>query len=77
MGDVKPQYPTLPKHETPRFYGARAPISLAQPASLPRLRLNRPSPAARSNALTAPTCAACSRTKWRRRESVSRRRETS
>jgi hypothetical protein len=21
MGDVKPQYPTLPKHETPRFYG--------------------------------------------------------
>jgi hypothetical protein len=21
MGDVKPQYPTLPKHQTPRFYG--------------------------------------------------------
>ena len=25
--DVKPQYPTLPKHETPRFYGAhKAPV---------------------------------------------------
>jgi pimeloyl-ACP methyl ester carboxylesterase len=30
-----------------------------------------------SNALTAPICAACSRTKWRRRESVSRRRAIS
>ena len=24
--DVKPQYPTLPKHETPRFYGAHKPL---------------------------------------------------
>ena len=29
--DVKPQYPTLPKHETPRFYGAHKVKTPRQP----------------------------------------------
>ncbi len=57
--DVKPQYPTLPKHETPRFYGAhKAPVQ--QNLGAGRANAPRPRRAAR---LTGgpPGCGRCLR----------------